>query len=579
MINIFRKFLKPYIGKITAVVVLTLLSTTTTLMLPMISRRITDQGAISGDRNLIMSSTGFMILLAVLNIVITVVTGYMASEVSMGFAKDLRLDLFKHVAGLSQGDINKIGSTSLISRQTNDVMQLQTMLTQLLQMFLIAPFMVVVGIVMAWITAPDMIWMFLFMLPLAVLAMIFILVRARPITLQMQKKLDDVNRVIRENLNGMRVIRAFNRETFEEEHFGTINGEYRNLAERSHKVMNCLIPVMTLITNAINLLIIYFGSRYMDAGNVSFGDVQAFIQYVSMVLMALSLCSMLMVFLPRAQIAAERINEIFNTRSSVKEKEVPEVIPYGTESSIAFNDVSFMYGDAEKPVLSHISFEAKKGQTLAIIGGTGSGKSTVLNLINREYDVCSGSILLNGTDIKDITLGELHRRISVVPQKAFLFSGSIVDNIRFGREDATDQEVNRALETAQAKDFVEGKEGGIYARIAQGGSNVSGGQRQRLAIARALIKKPDVYLFDDSFSALDFKTDAKLRKLLKEEVKDAVMIIVAQRVSTIQDADRILVLDAGRVVGDGKHEELIETCAIYREIALSQIAESEDTAV
>ena len=445
----------------------------------------------------------------------------------------------------------------------------------MMQMFLVAPIMVVGGIVMAVVTAPTMMWMLVVVLPCAILIMVMILLRVAPIFRKTQQKLDTVNRVIRENLNGMRVVRAFNREEYEREHFEEVNSDYRRLAERGNKLMNCANPLMTVLINAINLLIIWFGSRYMDAGNVSYGDIQAFVQYVSMILNAFMLCAMLLIILPRVQTSAARLNEVLDLEPSITDPLEPLKIPEGTESSIMFRNVSFSYPGADVPVLSSLNFSAKKGQTLAIIGGTGSGKSTILNLITRDYDVTDGEVLLDGVDVRKLAQEDLRGRLAVVPQKAFLFSGSIFENVRYGKEDASPEEVEYALSVAQAKEFVDQKDYGMYSYISQGGTNVSGGQRQRLAIARALVRHPDVYLFDDSFSALDFKTDAKLRKMLKKEVKDAVTIIVAQRVSTIQDADRIIVLDAGRIIGDGTHEELMESCAVYREIALSQVSESE----
>lgn len=575
MIQIYSRFLKPYAGKTIAVILMTVFTTFCSLLLPMISKQIINNGAINGDTDLIIQSMVVMLSVAVVSILVSLLANYISSGVSMGFAKNVRSAFFSHVSELSQGDINKIGASSLFSRQTNDIQQLQTMLIQMMQMFLVAPIMVVGGIVMAVVTAPTMMWMLVVVLPCAILIMVMILLRVAPIFRKTQQKLDTVNRVIRENLNGMRVVRAFNREEYEREHFEEVNSDYRRLAERGNKLMNCANPLMTVLINAINLLIIWFGSRYMDAGNVSYGDIQAFVQYVSMILNAFMLCAMLLIILPRVQTSAARLNEVLDLEPSITDPLEPLKIPEGTESSIMFRNVSFSYPGADVPVLSSLNFSAKKGQTLAIIGGTGSGKSTILNLITRDYDVTDGEVLLDGVDVRKLAQEDLRGRLAVVPQKAFLFSGSIFENVRYGKEDASPEEVEYALSVAQAKEFVDQKDYGMYSYISQGGTNVSGGQRQRLAIARALVRHPDVYLFDDSFSALDFKTDAKLRKMLKKEVKDAVTIIVAQRVSTIQDADRIIVLDAGRIIGDGTHEELMESCAVYREIALSQVSESE----
>ncbi len=576
MIKIFKKYLKPYAGNVGLVIFLTIITTLGSLVLPMLSKNIIDEGAVASNSETITRTMIIMLIVAAVTVGLSVLTNYLSTKVAMGFSKDLRDGFFLHVANLSQGDINKIGSSSLISRQTNDIQQLQLLTTQLLQVVLTAPVMAIGGILMALLTAPSMSWMIVVMLPIVITVLVVILNKVRPSFSESLKKLDTVNRIIRENLYGMRVVRAFNREEYEEKHFDEANQAYRGLAENVNKLMLSLAPILTGIVNGMNLLILYFGSRYMDDQIVSFGDVQAFIQYVSMILLACMLCSMLMLFIPRGQIAAERINQVLDTVPSIRDPEKPVSIPDNAESSIQFKDVTFYYEGAEEPVLSSISFSAKKGEKLAIIGGTGSGKSTILNLITRDYDVSSGEILVDGVDIRQLRLHDLHDRLAVVPQKAFLFAGSIFDNIRYGKEDATVEEVEHALYISQSKEFVDQKDYGMYTYITPSGTNVSGGQKQRLAIARALIRHPDLYLFDDSFSALDFKTDAKIRKLLKAETKDAVMIVVAQRVSTIKDADRIIVLDAGKIAGIGTHDELMETCDIYREIALSQTAEKED---
>lgn len=572
MIRIYKRYLKPYNGKVFLVFAMTLIGTMASMCLPMLSKRVIDKGAINGDVSVITGTMTVMLAVAGASVVIAFINNYTSSKVAMEFARDLRQGFFEHVSGLSQGDIDRFGAASLISRQTNDIQQLQTIIAQVFQMFLTAPIMIVGGIFLAYATAPNMFWMLAVMIPVAIVILVVTMSKVMSVFKQTQSKLDAVNRIIRENLNGMRVIRAFNREEYEQKHFGEANDGYRECAEKGNKTMNCLMPLTVGVVNVTNMLIIYFGSRYMDQGVASYGDIQAFVQYVAMILLAFMLCSMLLVIVPRGEISAARLNEVFDTSSSIVEAANPMQIGVDSTKSIEFENVTFAYEGAEKPVLSDISFKAEAGQTIAIIGGTGSGKSTILNLINREYDVTKGSVRLDGVDIRQLSLAELHTRISAVPQKAFLFAGSIIDNIRYGKEDATVEEVERAIAVAQAKEFVDEKEYGIYSYITQAGTNVSGGQRQRLAIARALVKKPDLYLFDDSFSALDFKTDAKLRKRLKKETKDAVVMIVAQRVSTIKDADQILVLDAGKIAGVGRHDELMDSCEIYREIALSQNA-------
>lgn len=579
MIRLYARFLKPYLPRVCVVVITTILTTFISLLLPMMSKVIIDKGIIGKDLDLVAKCMIFMLVLAVVSVLIAVIGSHVSSSISMGFSRDVRRTFFAHVTKLSQGDIEDFGSSSLISRQTNDIMQLQTVLVQLLQMFLVAPVMCLGGIVMAFLTAPKMFWMLCVVLPVAIVIMSIFMSRGAKIFSKTQVLLDRVNQIIRENLNGMRVIRAFNREEFEVRHFAGANKDLRKFAEKGTRIMNSTMPIMTVLVNATNLLILYFGSRYMDNRLVSYGDVQAFVQYVMMILTGFVFCSLMIIFLPKGQVSAKRVNEVLDKNPSVTDPENPVKFSEIAVPSIEFSHVSFAYPGAEKPVLDDINFSAKAGQTVAVIGGTGSGKSTLLNLISRFYDVTSGSITVNGTDIRNVTVSDLTSRLSIVPQKAFLFSGTIFDNIRYGKPDATMEEVMHALDVSQSRDFVEQKEGKVQSRIAQSGSNVSGGQKQRLAIARALVKKADIYLFDDSFSALDFKTDALLRAALKPEMSNAVMIVVAQRVSTIKDADRILVLDAGRVVGDGTHDELMKTCGVYREIALSQTAAEEKKAV
>jgi len=405
--------------------------------------------------------------------------------------------------------------------------------------------------------------------------MYFAIKLARPVFRENQRKVDKVNGVMREVLSGMRVIRAFNREEYEIDRFAGISDDFTNNAKKGFKILNTILPLIVFFANASNLLILGFGADYMKRGIATFGAVQAYIQYTTMILMSFMVASMFLMNLPNAQTAAERINEIWDVEPSIKDKEKTEKLPAVGNATLEVSHVSYRFPGASRNVLTDISFSAKAGQTVAIIGGTGSGKTTLLNILCRNMDVTEGSVKIDGVDVRDTDSADLRSHISLVPQKAFLFSGSIVDNVRFGKPDATDEEVRHALDVSQSSEFVDEKEYGMYTYIAQGGTNVSGGQKQRLAIARALVRKSDIYMFDDSFSALDFKTDAKLRKELSGELTGAVTVIVAQRVSTIKNADRILVIEEGKIVGDGTHDELLASNKVYREIAMSQLSESE----
>ena len=572
MIKLLVKYLKPYRLGVIFVAFATIVTSFASLALPMLSKPIIDKGAIAGNQQIAIRYMLIMLAVSAVSLLVSLLSGYVSSKVSMGFSRDVRKALFSHVSLLSQGDIENIGTSSLLSRQTNDIQQLQLVLVQIMQSLMTAPLMFVGGIVIAAVTVPKMFWMLAVVLPVAIIVMILFMLKSMAVFKIKQGKLDSVNRIAREILNGMRVIRAFNREEYEEFHFGTANQDLRFWSAKGMYIMNSLMPVTTLLVNATNLLVLWFGAH----GFVTYGEVQAFIQYVALVLSAFTLCSLVMLLLPRAQISAQRINEVLEKEPSVRDPDSAGHIAADAEASLSFSHVTFTFPGAEKPVLSDISFSAKKGETVAVIGGTGSGKSTILNLISRNYDTTEGVVCVDGVDVQKLTLSELNKCLAIVPQKAFLFSGTILDNMRFGKRDATIEEVMHALDVAQAREFVDGKKDGVNTAVSQGGTNFSGGQRQRLAIARALVRKADVYLFDDSFSALDFKTDALLRKMLKSEVKDAVTVIVAQRVSTIQDADRILVLDAGKLVGTGTHEELLENCALYREIAESQTSNKEE---
>ena len=575
MIKLYSRYLKKYTGNTLLAVAFTLLFTFATMALPTLSKSVIDKGAIAQSNDVIIRYALIMLVDVIICAAAGVLSNYFSSGVVMSSIRDMRNALFARVVHFSQEDAGKIGTASLISRQSKDIQTSQTALIQMFMMMLQAPLMCIAGIVLALKTSKALSWVLVVLLPIAALVMYFAIKLARPVFRENQIKVDKVNGVMREALSGMRVIRAFNREEYEIDRFAGISDDFTNNAKKGFKILNTILPLIVFFANASNLLILGFGADYMKRGIATFGAVQAYIQYTTMILMSFMVASMFLMNLPNAQTAAERINEIWDVEPSIKDKEKTEKLPAVGNATLEVSHVSYRFPGASRNVLTDISFSAKAGQTVAIIGGTGSGKTTLLNILCRNMDVTEGSVKIDGVDVRDTDSADLRSHISLVPQKAFLFSGSIVDNVRFGKPDATDEEVRHALDVSQSSEFVDEKEYGMYTYIAQGGTNVSGGQKQRLAIARALVRKSDIYMFDDSFSALDFKTDAKLRKELSGELTGAVTVIVAQRVSTIKNADRILVIEEGKIVGDGTHDELLASNKVYREIALSQLSESE----
>ncbi len=556
-------------------IIFTLLFTFSTMALPTFSKTVIDKGAIGKNSDIIVKYALIMLVDVLIGAVAGILSNYFSSGVVMSAIRDMRNTLFEKVIHFSQEDEGKIGAASLISRQSKDIQTTQIAMIQMFMMMLQAPLMCIAGIVLAFKTSRTLSWIILILLPLATIVMLLAVKLARPVFKENQIKVDRVNGVMREALTGMRVIRAFNREGYENERFAGVSDDFTRSAKKGYKIMNSLLPFIMFFSNASNLLILGFGADYMQKGLVTYGSVQAYVQYTTMILAAFMVASMFLMILPNAQTAAERINEVWEVTSSVTDKEETVKLPEVGNGRIEVDHLTYRFPGASQNVLTDISFSAEAGQTIAIIGGTGSGKSTLLNLLCRNMDVVEGSVKIDGVDVRDTDSADLRSHISVVPQKSFLFAGSIADNVRFGKIDATDEEVRHALDISQSSEFVDAKEYGMYTYIAQGGTNVSGGQKQRLAIARALVRKADIYMFDDSFSALDFKTDAKLRKELAGELTKAVTIIVAQRVSTIKNADRILVLEEGKVVGDGTHDELLASNKVYREIAMSQLSESE----
>lgn len=568
------KYLKPYLGATILTLFLLFLQTIANLLLPTLMAKIVDIGIPNGNTSYILSVGFYMLLVALLGSAFMVFANLNSAKVAMGFSKDLRRDLFIKVESFSLGEFNKLGTSSLITRTTNDITQVQQLVLMSLRMMVTAPLMVIGGLIMALSTNLELSVVLAFSIPILLVVIGLVAKFGMPLFKSMQVKLDQLNLVLRENLTGIRVIRAFNKVTYEQKRFDAANKDLTSTAIRVNKIMAVLMPSMMIILNLTSVAIIWFGAVRIEAGSFEVGSLIAFIQYVMQIMMALVMVTMMFVMIPRAAASAERINEVLETPFEIQDH-VHELTHSSLHGQIAYKDVTFNYPNSEEPALSHISFETTPGKITAIIGGTGSGKSTLINLIPRFYDTTSGEILVNGVNIKDMTQEELRNKVGLVPQKALLFSGTIRDNLKYGKEDATDEDLWRALDIAQARDFVSNMEKGLDSYISQGGTNVSGGQKQRLCIARALVRQPEIYIFDDSFSALDFKTDSALRKALKSEVTESAMILVAQRISTIMDADEILVLFDGKVVGQGTHRELLDTCDVYKEIALSQLSKEE----
>lgn len=568
------KFLRPYTNTVVAVLVLLFFQSLGELYLPTLMADIVDKGIVNGDTRYIISIGGLMLLVAALGTSCSIGAAFLSSKTATAFSRDLRGKVFSRVESYSLHEFDKIGTASLITRTTNDINQVQQVMIMGLRMMVSAPMMCIGGIIMAVSKDAKLSLIFVVVIPVLAVLIFSVARKGLPLFKVMQGKLDKLNLVLRENLIGIRVVRAFNRIDHEKKRFNDANRDLTDNAIRVNKIMAAIMPMMMLVMNFTTIAIIWFGSIRIDNGNMQVGDMMAFIQYAMQIMFSLIMVSMMFVMIPRASASAIRINEVLDM---VPEIEDADEIKEGNDKKgyVAFEHVTFYYPGAEQPALQDITFQAGPGEVTAIIGGTGSGKSTLINLITRFYDVNDGSIRVDDVDVREIAQESLRAKIGLIPQKAVLFTGTIAENIRYGKENASDEEIRHAAETAQAMDFIATMKDGFESVLAQGGKNISGGQKQRLAIARALIRKPEIYIFDDSFSALDFKTDAKLRAALKGETKDATVFIVAQRVSTVMDADRIIVLDEGEIVGMGKHRELLNTCKVYREIVTSQLSEEE----
>ena len=572
MIRILKN-LKPYKWLVLSVFACVFIESMANLYLPTLMSDIVDKGVVVGNKPYIWKMGGLMLFISAIGALASIAASYFSSGAAMGFGRDLRRKVFVHVLDFSLQEFDQVGTASLITRTTNDITQLQQVVIMLFRMVASAPIMFIGGLIMALSKDAKLSLILVATMPILAGSVLLIMSKAIPLFRTVQKRLDRLNLVLRENLTGVRVIRAFNREKHEQARLQNANKDLTDVSIKVNKVMAFMMPIMMLVMNLTVVAVVWIGGIRIDHGAMQIGDLMAYVQYIMQIMFALIMASMMFIMIPRASVSAHRINEVLDMK--------PVVFSEGNETAdrkrgtLEFEHVTFRYPGAEEPALSDISFKAYPGEVTAIIGGTGSGKTTLVNLILRFFDATSGTIRINGVDIRKCTLEDVRSRIGYVPQKSLLFSGTISDNLRFGKEDATQAEIEHAARIAQADDFIKQMKDGYESVISQGGTNLSGGQKQRLSIARALVRKPDIYIFDDCFSALDYKTDRDLRAALKEETKQATVIVVAQRVSTVMDADRIIVLDQGKIAGIGTHQELLATNAVYQEIVASQFREDE----
>src|SRR5437764_1396778 len=573
MIKLLR-FLKPYRAVLVLVVWLAFEQAIRSLYLRSVFANIVDNGIIKGGTRYIWRTGSIMLLITLGGTIAAVVGIFFSSQLSTGFGKIIRARLFTHVSKFSLHEFDSVSTSSLITRTTNDTTQVQQVMILALNMMITAPFTLIAGIILALNQDVGLTWILVVVIPILVGTIVLLMSQAIPLFRSMQKKLDRLNLILDEGLTGVRVVRAFDRQRYEEHRFDEANLDLTNVAIRVNRLIASLMPIMMLCLNVSSVAIVWFGAIRIDNGQTQLGALIAFLQYAMQILFALLMVSMMFIMLPRAAASADRINEVLAIEPEIDDPEQAKLADR-QRGYVEFQDVTFSYPGAEESALSSISFSAAPGEVTAIIGGTGSGKSTLVSLIPRFYDIDSGHIMVDGVDVREMPQEHLRSKIGFVPQKAVLFSGTIAENIRYGKEDASEDEVQRAADVAQATEFISDMQDGFASVIAQGGMNVSGGQKQRLSIARALVRKPEIYVFDDSFSALDFKTDARLRAALKKETLDATVLIVAQRVSTVMDADQIIVLDEGHVAGIGNHRTLMRTSEVYREIVTSQLSMEE----
>jgi len=566
--------LKKYFLLILGAIALIYLQVRANLALPTIMSRIVNNGIIPGDVNYIWQQGLLMLLISAGGILSAISAQFLVSHVSMGLGRDIRSKLFKHIETFSLYEFNKFGASTLLTRTTNDVVQIQRSTQMLIMLFSNAVFTGIDSIILAYKASPYLTRILYVAIPAVALTIIILINPITKLFLLIQKEIDKINRVVRENIMGVRVVRAFNKQEYEKKRFDKANLEVTDTYIRANRIIAIVMPVAMIIMNLTTVAILWYGAKGIDMGNTDLGAMVAFMQYALMILISIVMLTMLFVMLPRAEAAAERVIEVLNTPIEIRDPEKPKQFT-DRKGHIQFINVSFKYPGAEEPVLHDITFEAKPGEVVAILGTTGSGKSTLVSLIPRLYDVTSGQILVDGVDVREVSQEELRKRISYVPQRAIIFTGTVKENIRIGKPDATDEEIIESAKIAQAHGFIERLPQGYDTVISEGGTNLSGGQKQRISIARGILRRGDIFIFDDCFSALDFKTEAKLRMALKDVVKDATMILVAQRVASVMNADKIIVLDEGRIVGIGTHKELMETSEVYREIVFSQLSEED----
>ncbi|MEU3933154.1 ABC transporter ATP-binding protein [Streptomyces sp. NPDC029044] len=574
LIRLLRTYLRPYRRPIALLVLLQFLQTCATLYLPTLNADIIDQGVVNGDTGYILGYGGLMIGISLVQVVCNIGAVYYGARTASAVGRDVRGAVFDRVQSFSAREVGHFGAPSLITRTTNDVQQVQMLALMTFTLLVSAPIMCVGGIVLALGLDVPLSGVLVAVVPVLGICVTLIVRRLRPLFRAMQERLDSVNRVLREQITGNRVIRAFVRDEYEQQRFRKANTDLTDFALGTGNLLALMFPIVMTVVNLSSIAVVWFGAHRIDSGGMQIGDLTAFLAYLMQIVMSVMMATFMFMMVPRAEVCAERIQEVLDTSSSVVPPAAP-VRELRRHGHLEIRGAGFRYPGAEEPVLRAVDLVARPGETTAVIGSTGSGKSTLLGLVPRLFDATDGQVLVDGVEVAEIEPQLLARTVGLVPQKPYLFAGTVATNLRYGNPDATDEELWHALEVAQAKDFVDGLEGGLDAPVAQGGTNVSGGQRQRLAIARTLVQRPEIYLFDDSFSALDYATDAALRAALTRETSEATVVIVAQRVATIRDADRIVVLDEGRVVGTGRHHELMADNETYREIVLSQLTEAE----